>query len=583
MAEIRGSFSSIDEWKAWRHELGEIEQIRAAILDDIRSSGFVEPFTDITRHPYQIVIRDKDLHESISSHELNSRKRALLVQIMLELQARNWLVRRNIRMLGAEAVSRIAMILRGKYPFYWGTEYLPDEAARLKYFPVPHMDLQRIDYPNECFDVFTSGDVFEHIPDLDQALKEIHRVLKPGGIIVSSFPFDPSRLATVVKASRSDTGEVVHYCEPEFHGNPVAEAQGSLVFQLPGWDLLPKLLSYGFEEAYFSMIASSHFGIASNRQLGIFILTASKPGDKPRSRSRPSDVVAKIALPKKLCTLIGLPRSGTTMLTSVFAVHSQFEAVYEPWNAKIISREAEARLEVIAKLEGLPSLAGKMLFVKETSAFEGSIPGLRKLYESTPFPVDKHMLMLLRQPEHTFLSEIERRKEWWKDDVSVNAATFDNWAEKAKLAIRLMLDFGLASNGTVLLLEDFAAQPAKLLLELAQRIGFNVEPEQLQYEKHLDKRRVRGDINVSKNPGKIDIAVAISRVEKLPGIEELISVSPHASWFNAFRSLYANIHNRGGIMSIREIPRPVIDVLHQGTSPSLSAKKPKAPRKLPSP
>jgi SAM-dependent methyltransferase len=569
MAEIRGSFGSAQEWTAWRHELGEIREIRRAMLDDIRSRGYVEPLTGIPRYPHEILIRDKDLHESISSHELNSRKRALLVQLVLELQARNWLTRRNIRILGAEALSRIAMILRGKYPFYWGTEYLPDEAARQKYFPIPHMDLQQIDYPTESFDVFTSGDVFEHIPDLDRALGEIHRILKPGGIMVCSFPFDPNRLTTLVKASLSETGTVIHNGEPEYHGNPVAAAKGSLVFQLPGWDLVPKLLSYGFEDAYFSMVASSHFGIVSNPQLGVFILTASKPGGQVKLSKRPSNVVAKTALPEKLCTLIGLPRSGTTLLTSVFAVHSNCEAVYEPWNGKRVSGDAESRIEVIAKVEQLPSLAGRMLFVKETAAFQGSISGLRKLYESAPFPVEKYMLMLLRQPEQIFLSEMERRKEWWKDNVSVNAATFDDWAKKSQMALRRMLDFGLASDGIAVLLEDFAARPAELISQLAQRMGITFEREQLDYEKHLDKSRVRGDLNVSGTPRKIDLAIAMSRTEKTTAIGGLIKASSHAYWFGAFQSLYNCIHANGGIMPIRDIAKAVIEALGplRGLSP----------------
>ncbi len=31
--------------------------------------------------------------------------------------------------------------------------------------------------------------------------------------------------------------------------------------------------------------------------------------------------------------LVALPRSGTTLITSVFSVHSKFAAVFEPWNA----------------------------------------------------------------------------------------------------------------------------------------------------------------------------------------------------------------------------------------------------------
>ena len=38
------------------------------------------------------------------------------------------------------------------------------------------------------FDVVFSNQVLEHVPDLDKVLSEIHRVLKPGGVILSLFP-----------------------------------------------------------------------------------------------------------------------------------------------------------------------------------------------------------------------------------------------------------------------------------------------------------------------------------------------------------------------------------------------------------
>ncbi len=37
------------------------------------------------------------------------------------------------------------MIMRGVYPFFLGTEYLPEESMQLAKFPVPHLDLQNIE------------------------------------------------------------------------------------------------------------------------------------------------------------------------------------------------------------------------------------------------------------------------------------------------------------------------------------------------------------------------------------------------------------------------------------------------------
>ncbi|MFB3827813.1 MAG: class I SAM-dependent methyltransferase [Bryobacteraceae bacterium] len=45
-----------------------------------------------------------------------------------------------------------------------------------------------IPFPDEHFDLVTSNQVMEHVDDLDAVLREIHRVLKPGGSVLSVFP-----------------------------------------------------------------------------------------------------------------------------------------------------------------------------------------------------------------------------------------------------------------------------------------------------------------------------------------------------------------------------------------------------------
>ncbi len=46
----------------------------------------------------------------------------------------------------------------------------------------------RIDYPEAAFDLVVNNQVMEHVEDLDAVLAEIHRVLKPGGTLLSIFP-----------------------------------------------------------------------------------------------------------------------------------------------------------------------------------------------------------------------------------------------------------------------------------------------------------------------------------------------------------------------------------------------------------
>lgn len=46
----------------------------------------------------------------------------------------------------------------------------------------------RIPFENQSFDVVISDEVFEHVQDYDQALAEVRRVLKPGGVALHAFP-----------------------------------------------------------------------------------------------------------------------------------------------------------------------------------------------------------------------------------------------------------------------------------------------------------------------------------------------------------------------------------------------------------
>lgn len=49
-------------------------------------------------------------------------------------------------------------------------------------------DATCLDFPDACFDKVLCSEVIEHIPDAGQALREMRRVLKPGGSLVLSTP-----------------------------------------------------------------------------------------------------------------------------------------------------------------------------------------------------------------------------------------------------------------------------------------------------------------------------------------------------------------------------------------------------------
>jgi 2-polyprenyl-3-methyl-5-hydroxy-6-metoxy-1,4-benzoquinol methylase len=49
-------------------------------------------------------------------------------------------------------------------------------------------DVLRLPFKDAIFDVVTCTEVIEHIPEYADALKELARVLKPGGLLVITFP-----------------------------------------------------------------------------------------------------------------------------------------------------------------------------------------------------------------------------------------------------------------------------------------------------------------------------------------------------------------------------------------------------------
>lgn len=70
----------------------------------------------------------------------------------------------------------------------WGVEPDAKAAARLSSFKVLQGSLPSIPLPDASFDIITLSHVIEHLHDPVAALKEIHRLLKPGGKVWIATP-----------------------------------------------------------------------------------------------------------------------------------------------------------------------------------------------------------------------------------------------------------------------------------------------------------------------------------------------------------------------------------------------------------
>jgi SAM-dependent methyltransferase len=179
----------------------------------------------------------------------------------------------GFRVYAPEALTPFSLLLRGRYPRFYGSEYSDDPAVRRSLYPIPIEDLRALSCPDASFHAVVCNDVFEHVPGLDRCLAELRRVLQPGGVLLSTFPFAAWAVETTVKA-RLGPGGVEYLMEPEYHGNPVEPHKGSLVYQIPGWDILDMCRQAGFSVAEMVFVSSTKRGILGADTAGVQVLRA---------------------------------------------------------------------------------------------------------------------------------------------------------------------------------------------------------------------------------------------------------------------------------------------------------------------
>jgi SAM-dependent methyltransferase len=79
--------------------------------------------------------------------------------------------------------------IRGAEVFYAASQARAEaEAAGLLGETVREIRDGRIGFPDAYFDLVVNNQVMEHVEHLDAVLAEIHRVLRPGGTVLSLFP-----------------------------------------------------------------------------------------------------------------------------------------------------------------------------------------------------------------------------------------------------------------------------------------------------------------------------------------------------------------------------------------------------------
>ena len=128
------------------------------------------------------------------------------------------------------------------------SEFFPGTAPGDYRNGVQCQDVQNLTYQDGCFDICTSTEVFEHVPNDTQGFSEICRVLKPSGVFVFTVPLAIDD-KTVKRAELSSAGVINHLLPPEYHNDPTHSYEPVLAFRNYGYDVLDRLLIAGFKSA----------------------------------------------------------------------------------------------------------------------------------------------------------------------------------------------------------------------------------------------------------------------------------------------------------------------------------------------
>lgn len=119
-------------------------------------------------------------------------------------------------------------------------------------------DVQKLSFEDGSFDLCTSTEVFEHVPDDMAGFKEILRVLRPGGQFIFTVPLSGSKF-TVERAALVD-GKLNYFLEPAYHGDRFSGKGSVLVFRDYGLDICERLIAAGFSHASITASGRKYFG-----------------------------------------------------------------------------------------------------------------------------------------------------------------------------------------------------------------------------------------------------------------------------------------------------------------------------------
>lgn len=253
MGDLFEAYAGFD---AWRATAATLAPAAVEAMREQAASGICQACGSATRFEVDAdSARDAgSLRESLTCRACgcNGRQRAaaaVLMQVVDDVA--------DARVYATEQASPFYVALRRRLPGLRGSEFPGSRWRWLRLSSwlwrhgmiewVQREDVTMLSFVDQIFDSNVSLDVLEHVPDFRAALRELARVLRPGGTLVLTVPFYADRIESGVLAKLGSDGSIQYLQPPEYHGDPLGS--GVLCFHHFGWDLLDAMQASGFSSA----------------------------------------------------------------------------------------------------------------------------------------------------------------------------------------------------------------------------------------------------------------------------------------------------------------------------------------------
>lgn len=132
----------------------------------------------------------------------------------------------------------VSTVLKREGKDYTASHYYPNIPSGQMVGEFSCQNLEKLTFEDDSFDLFISQDVLEHVYDPAKAFQEIKRTLRKGGMHIFTTPLDNRHSPSVVWAVLDENGQNKWLYVPEYHGNPIDEADRSICTMHWGYDIV---------------------------------------------------------------------------------------------------------------------------------------------------------------------------------------------------------------------------------------------------------------------------------------------------------------------------------------------------------